>query len=213
MVAKVESYIGEDVLAPRQPSQTVSGMESLRHGVIIGAQLQRSNISTKGSEWSEMRSLEHGIGPTKYPASDEAPGWNTAYSGEQLEGMAPNQNPYFPSVDPRSSETQIPENESEKWSGVRSRLDAVLGVLSGGRWSSTGGGSVSERPERDLNTGRQSSETRRRCSISQRSERKVEADEEPETLRRSLSGYFTASEDFSETDDETPKAGHSGSKL
>jgi len=77
-------------------------------------------------------------------------------------------------------------------------------------WVSTRGrGSTTQRPERDLNTRGQSSEARRRRSISQSSERKVKVDEEPGTLRRSLSGYFTASEDFSETDDETPKADHS----
>ena len=98
-------------------------------------------------------------------------------------------------------------------SGVRSRLDAILGVLSGGRWSSVGGGSVSEMHKRDLSTGRRSLETRRRRSTSRSSERKGEVDDEPATLRRSISGYFTASEDFSETDDETPKADRSESKL
>ena len=41
----------------------------------------------------------------------------------------------------------------------------------------------------------------------------MEVEEGQGTLRRSLSGYFTASEDFSETDDETPKADHSEAKL
>ena len=73
---------------------------------------------------------------------------------------------------------------------------------------------MSGRPGCDLSTGGKSSEARRRRSISQSSERKVEAGAEGQgTLRRSLSGYFTASEDFSESDDEMPKADHSEAKL
>ena len=45
------------------------------------------------------------------------------------------------------SEEEIPESEVERWSGVRSRLDAILGVLTRGRWSSTReGGNMPRRP-------------------------------------------------------------------
>ena len=37
---------------------------------------------------------------------------------------------------PNKLEEEIPESEVERWSGVRSRLDTILGVLTGGRWSS-----------------------------------------------------------------------------
>ena len=73
---------------------------------------------------------------------------------------------------------------------------------------------MSKRPGRDLSTGGKSSEARRRRSISRSFERKVETGVEGQgTLRMSLSGHFTASEDFSESDDETPKVDHSEAKL
>ena len=117
---------------------------------------------------------------------------------------------------PSKSEEEIQHSsEVERWSGVRSRLDAILGVLTGGRWSSAReGGNMPRRPGHDLSTGGKSSEVRRRRSISRTSERKVEFGAEGQgTLRRSLSGYFTASEDFSESEDETPKADHSEVKI
>ena len=46
-------------------------------------------------------------------------------------------------------EVQIPEGYLENLDDVRTRLDAILGVLSGGGRSSTGGGSGSERHRRD----------------------------------------------------------------
>ena len=74
----------------------------------------------------------------------------------------------------RDSEVESPEDEAEKWSGVRSHLDAILGVLSGGRWSSEGGGRSSERHKQDQSTGRRSSEKGRKLSISRSPERKGE---------------------------------------
>ena len=55
---------------------------------------------------------------------------------------------------PDKSEEEIPESQVERWSGVRSRLDAILRVLTGGRWSSAReGGSSTQRPGHDLSTG------------------------------------------------------------
>ena len=71
-------------------------------------------------------------------------------------------------------EVKIPENESEDSNDVRTRLDAILGVLSGGGRSSTRGGSGSERHRRDPSIGGRSSETRRRRSTSRTSQKKEE---------------------------------------
>jgi len=145
--------------------------------------------------------------------------WNPSYSGGDFEvrrevevgtpvGRAPIQSLQF-----QTRDSEIPENEAETWSGVRSHLDAILGVLSGGRWSSIRG--------RQWLRGAQARSERRKTKFGEREEakhlqklrEKGEVEDEAQTLHRSMSGYFKASEEFSETDDETPKPGRSESKL
>ena len=65
----------------------------------------------------------------------------------------------------RDSEVEVPEDDSEKWNGVRSRLDAILGVLSRGTWSS-GRGRSFQRQKRGLGTEKGSSEKGRKQSTS-----------------------------------------------
>ena len=71
-----------------------------------------------------------------------------------------------------------PENGSEDLDDVRTRLDAILGVLSGGGRSSTGGGSDSERHRRDPSIGGRSSEKGRKQSTPRSSE---SSEDEPPT--------------------------------
>ena len=67
-----------------------------------------------------------------------------------------------------------PENGSEDLDDVRTRLDDILGVLSGRGRSSTRGGRGSGRQWRDPSIGGRSSEAGRRRSTSRTSEKKDE---------------------------------------
>ena len=167
-------------------SQPSSGSRVVRRGAIIGAATWGSKQATE-DPGQLRRGSEDRVGTPNY-AIIGAPTWGPSSSMEdpgQSEGgwWGPKQTggpEYW--EDRRGAEKQTPtpggvssttatwgsapeksEDEVERWSGVRSRLDAILGVLTGGRWSSAReGGNISQRPGRDLSTRGKSSEARRR---------------------------------------------------
>ena len=138
-----------------------------RRSVIIVDPTWGPSSSTRGSEWLEMEGSEKQVA-TPGGVIIGAAAWGPSSSirdSEQLlslksVGEVPEEGASVRSPERAGSEVevQIPEGELENLDDVRTRLDGILGVLSGGGRSSTRGGSGSERHRRDPSIGGRSPE-------------------------------------------------------